>query len=278
MKRNDFSLNNYNANDFLQQLKKAIKNSGPLQQAAKTLVGHIMSARENNPNSSEGEDVLSLLVHEAQIGTEIDKRFPGGYKLLLQNEELRKAFLQILELQVKDDQGGLTPLPAPASVNLKFLEEMRPSTQIEIIMKHTWKISWGKTIEQLRMVFMPPATGEVYRSIPDLVEDPVIILLRDEFKIEDVSLAIVLEGTITEIDPDVLAVAISVAVSDMETHEDIEDMQISALLVWGSYQNEVRISDQGRGEFSPIPFEAFLDEKKENIAANLALTLNTRPS
>jgi hypothetical protein len=64
------------------------------------------------------EELLSLILDEALKGVDIAARFPNFFQKLLVNTELRKTFLDSLELLEADGNGTLTPLP----------EEARPPT------------------------------------------------------------------------------------------------------------------------------------------------------
>jgi hypothetical protein len=61
------------------------------------------------------------MVNDALIGIDVMKKYPALYSQMLADEELRMAFLDILELLEQSRAGELPKYSGPSITNLDFL-------------------------------------------------------------------------------------------------------------------------------------------------------------
>ena len=214
-------------------------------------------------------EMLSLIVDEAIKGIDISKNYPTFYKKLLNNPDLRQAFLDALESIELAEKAELINLPEVPNSKLDFLTA--PSLQPIITKrKDKWQISWQRTIDQLQALFSPAQL--VYRSDPTLYDDPWFTLLRGEVEIDGTLYAIALECTLSENDQESLSPFLKIAVTVESTTEEPQ-FPIQTSLQWGQYNGALRILEEGRARFPDIPFTMIFDEDNKNIIAELNLIL-----
>src|ERR1051325_4389457 len=72
----------------------------------------------------EDEEMLSLIVEEANQGIDISKRYPSFYQKLLNNPDLRQAFLDILDSIEDEDSELPIPWAGGRDVDLSFLSKL----------------------------------------------------------------------------------------------------------------------------------------------------------
>lgn len=86
--------------------------------------------------------MLSLVVNDALEGVDIARRYPTFYRRLLADPQLRRAFLEALEILEKDKTGELVPLPDQLDVDLTFLEWAHPlSAMVDTEPSGSWRLS-----------------------------------------------------------------------------------------------------------------------------------------
>ncbi len=224
---------------------------------------------ETLPISEADNDMLSIIVDEAIKGVEISKRYPDFYKKLLGNHELRKAFLDTMESIELEEINELVVMPGPSSPNLGFLTN-KPAQPTLSKLDDKWQISWLRTIDQLRSIFSPVKLA--YRSDPAMFEDPWFTLLRDEIEVNGIMYSVVLECTFSEDEETALSPFLNIAVTVGAT-KGRPHFPVQTSLQWGAYDESLQIHKEGRAKFPDIPFKAVFDKEKENIKAELNLTI-----
>lgn len=252
------------------------RSSVKAQKAIKRLENELVEFTTLAAPMPTGEyEMLSLMVNEAVNGIDISKRYPVFYKELLNNSDLREAFLDSLELIEQSNKNELAPLPALHELNLDFLKETSHHSTAKNLGKNSWRVSWQRTIEQLQSVFTPQELA--YRSDPSLFDDPWFTVLRDEFEIEKILFTIVLECAVSKEAKESLSCALNIAINS-DIIPDWLRTKAQVSLNWGKYNQNLSISKQGRFRFPDIPFVLIFDKRQQNIRSALKLSFETFPS
>lgn len=240
--------------------------------ALKKLAEHLTALKDEGGSMLPMEsDMLSLIVSGTLNGENLAKRYPDFYKKMLENAELRQAFLDALE-SLEAEPGELTPIPAPET-RLDFLTSQQQSTpKVSITDDEKWGIHWQRSLEQLRAIFSPPELA--YRAEQSLIEEPWFTLLRDEVTVSGSAYTIILDCTAAEDEENTLAVYVSLAVTPGISREPAK-FPLRARLTWGEYQQDILIPAEGRVRYPNILFDTIFDPALENLKAGLSLTLET---
>lgn len=222
------------------------------------------------PTRIVDNDMLSLIVSDAIKGVDISTRYPAFYRKILNNADLRQAFLDAVGTMENEKEIESVVLPLPVKPALDFLSQ--ESQQLDIIKlgMDKWRTVWRQSIEQLQSIFSPPELA--YRSDPSLFDDPWITLLRGDIEIEGSVYTVMLDCTLDEETDEALAVSFNLAVT-LETPINLSQSPLDATLQWGVYNQTLVISEEGRSRFPDIPLPAILDEEQQNVIAELCLTL-----
>lgn len=245
---------------------------GPIkdQKVAKQLVEDLMIVnRQKLPASVADNEMLSLMVDEAIKGIDISKQYPNFYKKLLDNPNLRSAFLDSLESIEEAKQDQSISLPAAPRGKLVFLTNLSADPTITK-MRDKWRIIWQRTIEQLQAVLAPSQLA--YRSDPITFEDPWFTLMRSETEVEGAIYTIALECTLSEHDNSALSPLLNIAVT-LKMADTQTRFPVLSTLQWGTYNQTINILEEGRARFPDIPFSMIFDRSNENIAAELNLII-----
>lgn len=217
------------------------------------------------------QEMLSLMVSRALSGENLAEHYPDFYQKLLQNAELREAFLDALIAIEEDRAGTFSPIPNPV-LDLNFLQQIPVQPQINLASKNTWNVIWQKTLEELNAILSPPDL--VYRAEQDLLEEPWFTLLRDEIPVAGITYSITLECSLANELENQLAVYVVLAVTP-DTPPAKPNFPLHAELQWGPYQQRVEIPSEGRVRFPDIPLEIIFDPSSNQPRAGLSLTLAT---
>jgi hypothetical protein len=220
------------------------------------------------------DEMLSIIVDEAYRGIDISKRFPTIYRKLLNNANLRQAFIDILESLEKEGENELVAFPNKPNINLNFLKKHASKPIFEIIDQDNWRISWLRTFEQLQEIFSPHEF--VFRLDADLVEDPWFTLLRKEFEVGKSRYTIVLDCTLSEKGDEVLSPYLNIAVT-LGATSDGPKFPIHARLQWGAYEERIFIAEEGRIKLPDIPLSTTFDKEFNLVESELNFTLETTP-
>lgn len=240
--------------------------------ALQRLAAHLAQLdRKSGQIPPEEQEMLSLIVSRALQGENIAEQYPDYYQKLLQNADLREAFLDALTAIEADRAGAFLPIPRPA-VELNFLQQPSIKPKINIHTGNTWSVIWQKTLEEIKTIFSPPDLA--YRAEPDLLEEPWFTLLRDEIPVADTTYSITLDCTLATEHENQLAVFITLAVTP-NTSPAQPNFPIRAELRWGTYQHSVEIPAEGRIRFPDIPYEIIFDPASNQPRAGLSLSLAT---
>jgi hypothetical protein len=217
-------------------------------------------------------EMLSLVVSDVLNGADISTRYPAFYRKILNDVDLRQAFIDAVGSMENIKQSESVVLPFPIKPSLAFLSHSHQPEQPTIIKlgSDKWRTIWRQSIEQLQSIFSPPELA--YRSDPSLFEDPWITLLRGETEIDGSMYTFMLECSPTEECDEALAVSFNIAVT-LETPLDMPQASLEATLQWGFYNETIAISEEGRTRFPNIPLTEILDEGQQNFKAELSLAL-----
>ena len=235
------------------------------------LTGDLAEFDANNSSTlMVDSDMLSLVVSDALKGVDISIRYPAFYRKILNNDDLRQAFVDALGSMENEKQSETAVLPLPIIPALDFLSHQLQQPAIIKLGADKWRTIWRQSIEQLQSIFSPPELA--YRSDPSLYEDPWITLLRGEVEVAGSLYTVMLECTPAVETDEALAVSFNIAVT-LEAPIDLPQIPLEATLQWGLYNKTIVISEEGRIKFPNIPLSAILDEEQQNVNAELSLTL-----
>ncbi len=257
-------------------MSKNLNRSNPSKQSAalKRLADDLAAIDTRNTLTTADEDMLSLIVNEALQGEDVSKRYPAFYRKLLENADLRQAFLDALASIEAERAGELTPLPNPSESELEFLRGEHSQPTLEVFDKGRWHITWERTAQELQALFSPNELA--YRSDFSLTEDPWFTLLRGEIDVEGRSYAVVLECTMTSETKDAVAAFVMLAVIQADK-AGRPPFPVQARLRWSAYEASVLITQEGRTRFPDIPLGIILEAEGKYIDAGLSLTLENTP-
>ena len=241
--------------------------------ALQKLADHLAALNAQAGSTLDMEsDMLSLIVSGTLHEEDVASRYPAFYQKLLQNAELRQAFLDALESIEAERAGQLIPLPEKPGTDLSFLSRQDSTPIIEQLERQNWRATWKRSFEQLQAVFSPPRLA--YRADPSLLEDPWFTLLREEVAASGSTYAVALECTVSSDRDRALSAFLNLAVT-VESSTGQMLFPIHADLQWGSYTGSVQISQEGRVRFPDIPLDAIYDPSQRQIQAGLSLVLET---
>lgn len=221
--------------------------------------------------SSTESDMLSLIISGTLNGENLAQRYPDFHRTLLENAELRQAFLDALDSIEAEREGKLIPMPAPET-QLGFLTEQPSAPNVSATDAEYWRVYWHRSLEQIHSIFSPPELA--YRSEHSLIEDPWFTLLREEIQVAGNAYLVVLDCTLAEEAEYTLAVSISLAVTPGASREPAK-FPLRAILKWGRYQQDVMIPAEGRTRLPNISFDKIFDPAMKNLIDGLSLTLET---
>jgi hypothetical protein len=216
-------------------------------------------------------DMLSLIVSGILNGENLAQRHPDFHQRLLENAELRQAFLDAIEAVEAERAGQLTPMPAPES-RLDFLTRQPSAPRVINRSGSGWSLNWQRPLELLQAVFSP---GELaYRMEQALIEDPWFTLLRDEITTLGNTYAVSLDCTVAADADQALSVYLSLAVTPAGPPGPA-GFPLRASLEWGDYLQSVDILEEGRVRFANIPLAMIFDPAMEKLQSGLNLTLES---
>jgi len=241
--------------------------------ALQKLADHLAALNAQAGSSIDMEsDMLSLIVSGTLQEEDIASRYPAFYQKLLQNADLRQAFLDALESVEAERAGELLPLPETPRTDLSFLSHQDFEPVIEKLERQNWRATWKRSFEQIQAVFSPPKLA--YRADPSLLEDPWFTLLREEVALAASTYAVALECTVSGDRDRALSAFLNLAVT-VESSTEQTPFPLRAHLQWGRYAGSIQISQEGRTRFPDIPLDAIYDPSKRQIQAGLSLVLET---
>lgn len=244
------------------------RKSAALKRLAKRLTAFNQEEGVISPMES---DMLSLMVSGTLNGENLAQRYPEFHRTLLQNAELREAFLDALESIEAERDGILVPMPAPET-RLDFLNRQPPAPNVIHKDEENWSILWQRPLEMIQAIFSPSELA--YRAEQSLIEDPWVMLLREEMQVSGKTYSIVLDCIPAEEQENALAVFISLAVTPGASGEPAK-FPLRAVLRWGGYQQDVMIQSEGRTKFPTIPFDHIFDLATGSLTDGLSLRLET---
>ena len=241
--------------------------------ALKKLANHLAALNSQElSNLPMDSDMLSLIVSGTLRGEDLPSRYPAFYQKLLENAELRQAFLDALDSIEAEQAGTLTPLPAAAKAKLDFLISRPSAPIVENLEKQNWRATLQRTLEQIQAIFLPPQQM-AYRADANLYEDPWFTLLREEIRAAGSEYAVALECTLSNESDEALSPFVNLAVT--LGSETASSFPLRASLHWGMYQASLLLSEEGRARFPDIPLASIFDETQQHVQAGLSLTLET---
>ncbi len=247
-------------------------NPSPNPAALQKLADHLNALDAQGGSTLDMEsDMLSLIVSGTLSGEDVSRRYPAFYQKLLENADLRQAFLDALEAVEAERAGQLIPLPEGAKADLSFLKQQASTPKVELLEPRNWRAIWQRSLEQIQAIFSPPQMA--YRADPNL-EDPWFILLRDEVVVEGSTYAVALECTLSDNVDSALSTFLNLAVT-LGSHPQPTHFPLRASLRWGAYENSVLIAEEGRVRFPDIPLMAIFDPSLQQVQVGFNLVLET---
>lgn len=222
-----------------------------------------LMGRSNSLN--EDFEFLSLFIEEALNGVDVARRYSNYYQKLLTNRDLRRSFLDIIQLMEDDLLHTLETLSEPVRGNLQFLLEEK---QIET----SWQFKWQRSLEQLQEIFSPPQLA--YRAASDLGSGEEIRVFQDEFIIDDnLRYSINISCVLSELIENGLDIFLNIGIS---TKNKIvhSSRPIEITLNWGNYKETALITKDGRHPLPTIPLNFIFDNSIEHVTSALELTID----
>ena len=223
----------------------------------------------NRPALDADWDLLSIMVEDARDGVNIRKRHPSFYRSLLNDAELRQAFLdalESLEIEAGSDEAAFSRLFAAGRLPRDgFLSQS----------VRTYQLTFERTIAQLQAVFFPPRLA--YRAGMGLFEEPLLVLLREEIEIECGVYAVALRCTPSADDDEALSLFMDVAVTPLSVVSS-QPFPVQFELMWGVYHATVPVLQEGRVRFPDIFYREIFAEDGQSIKVGLTLNLETGAS
>lgn len=239
------------------------------------LMADLMNIKSGTAAASTANiEILSMVVNEAIEGIDIVKRYPDFYQSILKSAVLRETFLEALQLAEKDKSEKLVPLAQPTVPNLGFLKTV-PAPPIIEFTDRFLQINWQQTTKQLQAIFSSPL-NRAYRSSPDLFEGPWFTLLDTEIEAGGTLYRVLLECAPSEVSDDSFSIVMAIELESENIIEKPDFPALEARLQWGqTYDEHISIIEQGRLRFRDIPRTDIYDTEKEEIKAELNLTLKS---
>lgn len=214
---------------------------------------------------SEDFEFLSLFIEEALNGVDVARRYSNYYQKLLTNRDLRRSFLDIIQLMEDDLLHALETLPEPVRSNLQFLLEEK---QVE----KSWQFKWQRSLEQLQEIFAPPQLA--YRAASDLGSGEEIRVFQDEFIIDNnLRYSITISCVLSELIENGLDIILNVGISTKNKFIH-SSRPIEITLNWGNYKETVIITKDGRHPLPTIPLNFVFDNSIEHVTSALELTID----
>jgi hypothetical protein len=238
-------------------------------------IDHQLSSTASDINK-EDEQMLSTVLSDALNGVDITTRYPNFFQKLLANEDMRKAFLEDLDILVKSKTGELEPLPGRPSRDLDFLHTVPPTHTIELTPTGKWRITWIQVTEQLQHLFLSPTLSSeaTYRNDVNHLEEIPFKLFHSNVDLNGESVTALLEALQPITNPDVLQLSLTIALSSDQDEENFLQKLI-ARLQWGAYNESARVSRKGKAIFPDLPLSEILDQGRAQISSNLRLMLES---
>lgn len=218
----------------------------------------------NNYSQSADLEFLSLFLEDALQGVDVSRRYPGFYKKLIIDPELRQAFLDILHLMDENIDQALASIPSPARANLEFLLIDKTSRSME----KGWKFHWLRTRQELQAIFSPPQL--TYRNGTDFLADQEFIIFQNNFRIDNFQYSISIICALgEELEAGFLTrMNVGITPEGSSSHP-----RLRTILEWGHYKESVIIAGEGRITLPPIALAKILDSDLENVVSDLELTI-----
>jgi hypothetical protein len=231
-----------------------------------------------NPHGSESGseepagdfEMLSLIIDEAIKGVDISSRYPEYYQMLLDNDVLRQAFLDAMNILDPAIQPAQELNIDPGSL-VDFLTNKAVQLYVEQTHGDKWRITLKQTIEQLKQIFSPPDLA--YRSDPASLEDTWFTLLRGEVEVSGNNYAVLLECSLAEEPEEALALTLNIAVT-IGAPQNL-DFPLVSTLQWGDYQETIQVPEEGRKNFPNIPLSSIYDDQRIEIREDITLFIET---
>ena len=242
-------------------------NSKQNQAAMEALYRDITAAS----HEESGVEMLDLLVDQAQRGVDIAKKFPELYQILLEDQDLQQEFVDILEL-LETGSDALPEVSNPEKTELSFLKKASSFPKIQFSSLSQWMIELRQELSVLRSLFSPAELGTAHRSaMPD---SQWVSLLRKEIALEGAIVDVGLDAAVSDQQEEALELLLKAVVMSEEDDELIP-INLTAEITWGQYRQECLLGDKNRIKFPLVRFDQILDEKKEQVAADLNLVLRS---
>ena len=215
-----------------------------------------------------GDDaMLELVVQDALRGVDIPRKYPHVYRRLLSNSNLRQTFLDLLTALEPNQEQSIPPMP---KTDLSFLTTAASPQATVHTSKSGWRASWQLFSNHLTSCFPAPQTL-VYRSAyDDLLEEKNVILLENEFSVNELQLNILLEANLEAEHPDTPTLSLSVAAL---SGQQLPALQ--AILTWGSYQAMAVLDRYGMAHFPRLELASVFDKTGQAIRDDLQLVLES---
>ena len=220
--------------------------------------------------------MLSIVLSNALNGVDITTRYPAIFQKLLANDDMRKAFLEDLDMLEKSQTGGLELLPEKPNRNLHFLHTVPPTQTVERLVTGEWRITWVQVTEQLQHIFLSPTLSSeaIYRDDANHLEETPFKLFHSNVDLNGESVTALLEALQPIANPDVLQLSLTVALRGDQDEENFLQTLV-AQLQWGAYDEYTRVSQKGKSIFPDLPLSVILNQGKAEIGSNLRLTLES---
>lgn len=232
-------------------------------EAANALFADLSFAKDE----MEEDAMLELIVQDALRGVDVPRKYPHIYRRLLGNSNLRQTFLEMLSALMPDQDEEMPPMPKP---DLSFLTTAVSPQAIIRTIQSGWQATWQLLSDHLTNCFPEPQTLAYRSAYDDLLEEQNVILLDDEFSVNELQLNIVLEANLDVEHPDMPTLSLSMAAL---SGQQLPALQ--AMLIWGKYEATAVLDRYGMALFPRLEIASVLDETRQVIQDDLQLVLES---
>jgi hypothetical protein len=203
--------------------------------------------------------MLSIVVNDALLGIDVKKKYPVFFAQMLVDADLRRAFLDVLEILEQSQTGQLPEYAGPSILSLDFLLDTIPEPRTKVLENNKWQLAWRRTRCQLQKMF-EIASWDVegaYRYNDMLLDESYFNILRSRAIIEEQELEISVDVSRTFVDPETLNLIVTVfSPTDQITG-------LTTTIAWGSYLETVEVNHFGLARFPSLKNNQILDDSSK---------------
>jgi len=224
--------------------------------------------------SEEDEQMFSIVLSDALNEVDITSRYPSFFQKLLVNQEMRKAFLDDLDILVNSKIGGLESLPGEPAQNLDFMHTVHPVYTIELKPTDQWQVTWLQIAQHLERIFLSPSLSSeaVYRNDASHLEEFPFRLFQSTVDLGGENITAILDALQPLDDPEVLQLSLHIVKDELVPKT--QPLHLVAHLQWGNtIDQRVLVDERGKARFADIQIAEIIDPDDPQVKHDLRLKL-----